>query len=193
MARTKLEIKEIVGAIIPFAGTVAPDGWLLCDGSAVSRTTYERLFGIIGTVHGQGNGSTTFHLPDLRGRFIRGTDLGASRDPNAGARTAANTGGNTGDNVGSVQDDAFQRHRHRYSIQTLTGTSTSPSTFSQVSGSDTITRWRIPPTWNNPGSSGLVQPLVSLYLMQQRNSNGTPRVGNETRPLNVNMNYIIKV
>lgn len=62
------------GVYLPFAGTTAPAGWLLCDGSAVSRTTYAALFAVLGTVYGAGNGSTTFNLPDLRGRVPAGKD-----------------------------------------------------------------------------------------------------------------------
>jgi hypothetical protein len=53
-----------VGAIQMYAGTSAPSGWLMCDGSAVSRTTYSALFGVVGTSYGTGNGSTTFNLPN---------------------------------------------------------------------------------------------------------------------------------
>lgn len=60
------------GMVIAWSGTSAPTGWLLCDGSAVSRTTYSALFAIIGVTHGQGDGSTTFNLPDYRGQFLRG-------------------------------------------------------------------------------------------------------------------------
>lgn len=56
------------GLILPYAGPSAPQGWLLCEGQAVSRTTYAGLFDVIGTTYGIGNGSTTFNLPDLRGR-----------------------------------------------------------------------------------------------------------------------------
>ncbi len=62
------------GAITPYAGTTPPAGWLLCDGSAVSRTAYARLFAVIGTTYGAGDGSTTFNLPNLRGRFPVGQD-----------------------------------------------------------------------------------------------------------------------
>lgn len=60
------------GATVPFAGPTAPEGWLLCDGSAVSRTTYADLFAAIGTTWGAGDGSTTFNIPDMRGRIPRG-------------------------------------------------------------------------------------------------------------------------
>ena len=65
-------MSEPAGIIMPFAGTVAPQGYLLCDGSAVDRTTYATLFGVIGTTFGAGDGSTTFNLPDLGGRVPLG-------------------------------------------------------------------------------------------------------------------------
>ena len=61
-----------VGAQIPFGGGSVPNGWLLCDGSAVSRTTYADLFAVIGTSYGAGDGSKTFNLPDKRGRVSVG-------------------------------------------------------------------------------------------------------------------------
>lgn len=65
------------GAMMSYAGAAAPTGWLLCDGSAVSRTTYAGLFGVLGTTYGSGDGSTTFNLPDLRGRTVVGAGTGA--------------------------------------------------------------------------------------------------------------------
>lgn len=63
------------------AGATIPDGWLLCNGAAVSRTTYSKLFAAIGTKYGSGNGSTTFNLPNFNGRHVLGTtstsDLGS--------------------------------------------------------------------------------------------------------------------
>lgn len=57
-----------VGTVAPFAGSTEPPGWLFADGSAVSRTAYSELFAVIGTTYGSGDGSTTFNIPDLRGR-----------------------------------------------------------------------------------------------------------------------------
>ena len=68
------------GAVQSFAMSTAPSGWLDCDGSAVSRTTYSNLFSAIGTTFGTGDGSTTFNVPDLRGEFIRGWDDGRGVD-----------------------------------------------------------------------------------------------------------------
>jgi microcystin-dependent protein len=62
------------GMVSQFAGSTAPTGWLLCDGSAVSRTTYATLFTAIGTAYGTGNGSTTFNVPNLKGRIPVGRD-----------------------------------------------------------------------------------------------------------------------
>ena len=62
------------GCIMQYAGATAPDGWLLCHGQAVSRTTYADLFAAIGTAYGAGDGSATFNLPDLRGRIAAGRD-----------------------------------------------------------------------------------------------------------------------
>lgn len=67
------------GSVLAFAGAVAPTGFLLCQGQAVSRTTYAVLFSIVGTTYGAGNGTTTFNVPDLRGRVPVGPDAGAGR------------------------------------------------------------------------------------------------------------------
>lgn len=61
-----------IGSIVPFASDTIPNGWLLCDGSAVSRTTYSELFAIIGTAHGIGDGSTTFNVPNIKGKVVVG-------------------------------------------------------------------------------------------------------------------------
>ena len=60
------------GVVLPFGGPTVPNGWLLANGAAISRTTYANLFDKIGTTYGAGDGSTTFNLPDLRDRFIEG-------------------------------------------------------------------------------------------------------------------------
>lgn len=80
------------GAIMAFGGSTAPEGWLLCDGSAKSRTAYAALFAAIGTAYGPGDGSTTFNLPDLRDRFpigARQSDNGVPKTNATGALTAS--------------------------------------------------------------------------------------------------------
>ena len=66
--KTTINANTPVGCINLYAGSTAPTGWLICDGSAVSRTTYANLFSVIGTTYGTGNGSTTFNLPNLKGK-----------------------------------------------------------------------------------------------------------------------------
>lgn len=92
-----LETADVpVGLVSPYAGTSAPSKWLLCAGQAVSRTTYSDLFGIVGTTYGSGDGSTTFDLPDLRGRVAAGKD-------NMNSDTAGRlTSGGAGVNGGSL-------------------------------------------------------------------------------------------
>jgi len=68
------------GSLMDFAGTSAPTGWLLCDGSAVSRTTYSALFSAISTTWGSGDGSTTFNVPDFRGRATIGSGTGTAAE-----------------------------------------------------------------------------------------------------------------
>jgi microcystin-dependent protein len=76
-----------VGTIKPWGKATAPDGYLLCDGSAVSRTTYADLFGVIGTTYGTGDNSTTFNVPDLQGKFPQGKSGTTNLATTGGANT----------------------------------------------------------------------------------------------------------
>jgi len=89
----------VAGMVMPYAGSSAPSGWLLAYGQDVSRTTYSDLFSAIGTTYGSGDGSTTFTLPDLRGRTVAGQDDmgGTSAD-----RLTDQTGGLNGDTLGAT-------------------------------------------------------------------------------------------
>jgi len=87
-------------------------GWLRCDGAQVSRATHANLYSVIGNRFGSGDGTTTFHLPNLAGQFVRGADLGAGRDSDAGSRAVSASGGATGDNVGTLQKGATKVHTH---------------------------------------------------------------------------------
>lgn len=79
------------GAILPYAGSTAPAGWLLCDGSTVSRTTYAALFAVIGETFGAGDGSATFALPDMRGNVAAGANTSHALASTAGAETITQT------------------------------------------------------------------------------------------------------
>lgn len=93
---------EDTAVIKAYAGSTAPTGWLLCDGSAVSRTTYADLFAVVSTTYGNGDGSTTFNVPDLRGRTIFGLDNMGGSD--AGNLDWANTLGTTGGSQSKTTD-----------------------------------------------------------------------------------------
>ncbi|MGS2725955.1 phage tail protein [Psychroserpens sp. BH13MA-6] len=101
-----------IGAVFAFPSATLPMGYLSCDGSAVSRTTYAELFAVIGTTYGNGDGSTTFNLPDYRGEFLRGLDNGAGTDPDAATRTDRGDGA-IGDVVGTKQTFENAMHLHQ--------------------------------------------------------------------------------
>jgi microcystin-dependent protein len=95
-----------VGGLMPYAGASAPNGYLLCDGSAISRVTYKSLFDVIGGTYGTGDGSTTFNLPDLRQRFPLG-------------KAASGTGNTLGATGGEIDHThAIGAHSHSVSINT---------------------------------------------------------------------------
>jgi hypothetical protein len=160
-------ISQIVptGTVIAYAGDDLnpPPGWLYCDGSVVSRTTYAALFAVIGTSVGAGDGSTTFNLPDYRALFLRGLDRGAGADPDRASRTAMNSGGNTGDKIGTVQGSQLASHTH-----------------------------------GNPGMMWCLGAAAGAECMYGSNgsSGANPATadagGNETRPKNATVNYLIK-
>jgi hypothetical protein len=155
-----------IGTIMAYGGNTADrntvdqlrkQGWLPCDGATVARKDFAELFQAIGTAFGHGDGQNSFHVPDMRGRFLRGTDQGQKRDPDAASRRAEPNGGNSGDKVGSVQDDAFGRHTHGYN--------------------------------SFPHSRG---DIASGRYWQAGGAQTAPAGGNETRPKNINVNWIIK-
>jgi microcystin-dependent protein len=87
------------GVVLPYAGSAAPNGWLLCYGQAISRTTYAKLFAAIGTSFGTGDGSTTFNVPDTRGRVLAGKDdMGGT----AASRLTSGGSGVNGATLGAV-------------------------------------------------------------------------------------------
>lgn len=160
-----------VGVIMPFGGAIAdiPAGFLHCDGSTINRNDFSSLFAAIGIAHGYGDTATTFEIPDLRGRFLRGQDNAAGNDPNAGTRTASATGGNTGDNVGSYQADGLGSHRHN------SGVPTGPATRNHYGSYTAFLRAQV--AVSSSTSQGALTNFVG---------------GAETRPRNIYVNYIIK-
>lgn len=174
-------IRSVVpaGTVIAFAGATPPTGWLLCNGSTISRSAYPALFTAISVAHGSGDGSTTFHLPDYQGRFLRGVANGSANDPDRAGRVVANAGGNSGDAVGSVQDHQTNAHTH-FSV----------ANQAQINNTTVNTSFAIADN-GLQGGGNYAYNLGSgstVANASPTNSSG----GNETRPKNSNVNYIIK-
>jgi len=181
------------GVILAFGGATAPTGWLLCEGALVSRTTYANLYAAILNAHGSGDGTTTFALPDYRGRFIRGRDGAVTRDPNAATRTAANTGGNTGDNVGSVQANATARPTAAFTTATASVTGSTSSTI-PTSAQDIVDQANS--NFSAPGFRAKVWNAANATQTISGTAAASSVTGggdSETRPLNAYVNYIIKI
>lgn len=126
-AAVNAELAFPTGSVIPYAGASAPSatlsgvaGWLLADGSAVSRTTYATLFAVVGTTYGAGDGSTTFNLPDLRGRVPMGAGTGTGLNasgtgaPTGTAQTARARGdwGGEETHLNTATESGVPAHNH---------------------------------------------------------------------------------
>lgn len=132
------------GIIAPYAGSAAPTGWLLCYGQNVNRTTYAALFAAISTTYGSGDGSTTFGLPDLRGRAVAGVDnmggSAASRITAAGSGITGTTlGAAGGSETHTLDTSQIPSHTHSGAVGTLTGVSFSGSADKSCYNSSTTT------------------------------------------------------
>lgn len=159
------------GVILPYGGTSAPTGFLMCDGSSKLRATYPALFAVIGTAFGAADG-THFNLPP-RGMFLRGVNGGSGNDPDASSRTAVAAGGNTGDNVGSKQVDQIKSHNHQvYAVGNAGG-------GSAIGLNTTFNFNSSAPAGYTAGSPS---PITD-------GAGG----GNQTNPVNVAVNHIIKI
>lgn len=105
-----------VGAVIDYAGANAPATWMFCYGQAISRTAYPVLFAAIGTTYGNGNGSTTFNLPDLRGRVSAGADSmggsAAGRIGTVGGMSTGALGGTGGNQTHTLTISQIPSHNH---------------------------------------------------------------------------------
>jgi microcystin-dependent protein len=123
-----------IGTVLPYVGTTAPTGFLVCNGASISRTTYAALFAVCSTRFGAVNGSN-FNIPDMRGMFMRGWDNGAGVDPDAASRSAHSFGGATADSIGTEQADAFESHVHE--VIPVTGVGAVQSALEDNNGAGT--------------------------------------------------------
>jgi hypothetical protein len=169
-----------IGTIAPFAGLAVPVGWFLCDGTSLERRKYPALFGAIGASWGTVD-SGHFNLPDLRGRFLRGADGGAERDPDRNTRSPSNPGGASGDAVGTIQTDAFRSHNHGG----LTGNATRDrggfTSYADYASSGPL----------GPALSYASQPGATGSLYEHQHTIASDGAA-ETRPTNASVIWIIR-
>jgi len=175
------------GMHAPFAGSTAPVGWLLSDGSAVSRTTYSGLFAAIGTTYGIGDNSTTFNLPNLKGRAVVGVDAAQTEFDALGETGGAKTHTLTESQMPShthIQDQHTHiqnAHSHgiqRNSLQANSGGSAAIYGLQVNTGTDVSTTQSVIPTNQNTTATN--------------QNTGGGGAHNNLQPY-IAMNYIIKV
>jgi microcystin-dependent protein len=179
----------LTGAVLAYAGATAPDGFLLCDGTAVSRATYAALYAIIGTIYGAGDGSSTFNLPDIRGYFIRGLNTTSGSAPIDFGRA-----------LGNKQDDALKTHTHTADHAHTASATQAAHDHSYTFGYTTSTTPNFLDTGASYGddtqvsTTGTAQPAITVTVDSASVTSSGPSTGvsTETRPYNIAMNYIIK-
>ncbi len=164
------------GSVHLMATTTAPSGYLKCDGSARNRTTYAALFAIIGTTWGAGNGSSTFNVPDLRGEFVRGWDDGRGVDNNR--------------NFATSQSDSNKQHNHTASA---TSTVTDPGHLHTLNGSgDPALAGDLPPGGRHNGTISGGMETATTGISVSTSVSISNQGGNEAKPRNIAMMYVIK-
>jgi microcystin-dependent protein len=191
------------GAVMPFAGNTSPAGWLLCFGQDISRTEYSALFSVLGTSYGSGNGSTTFNLPDLRGRVVAGVDNMGGTAASRLTSTTITGGGDAPGEVGGGQthtltgaESGVPAHGH-----TTGNNSVDHSHFISAAFDNVATAGPYPYYARTGGGSTLLGPPNGMTSAGQ-SSNHTHVVNNNTaanassahnnvQPTMV-LNYIIK-
>jgi hypothetical protein len=174
------------GVITPFAGDTLhiPAGWLLCNGRELDNTNklYQPLFNAIGYNWGTSNNTTKFNIPNTLGLFLRGANFTGFWDIDAATRYAPVPGANTGNNVGSMQDDALQGHQHLFfGYDKLTG----DLGYDNVAGLTNLSIGSRTTILNIPANTSAHYYLPAYGL--------TRASAYETRPVNVSVNYIIKL
>jgi microcystin-dependent protein len=168
-----------VGTILAHAANTPPTGFLECNGSNISRSTYATLFSTISTTFGVGDGSSTFALPDLRGQFIRGW---------------ANTGSTDASRVfGSTQTDQNKNHTHTTDSTTLTGGIRKISEGFLAGGSATGVFTKTSDGNNSITGSSSTSPVGGVdFDGTHTHTISSSGGGTEARPTNLALMYIIK-
>ena len=181
------------GSVFCMAVATVPSGYLECNGAEVSRTTYAVLFAVIGTAYGTGDGSSTFNLPDLRGEFVRGFDNGKGTD--------------SGRSIATSQSSQNAQHNHSMSVSgttsnptpTLTGDVRRISEGYRAQGTASGIFTKELDGNNNITGSSSTSPVAGFSIDATHthtfsaSGNTGNQGGNESRPRNVAMMYVIKI
>ncbi len=154
----QLGIAAPVGKVDAYAGATAPAGWLLCDGSAVSRSAYPRLFALVGVTYGPGNGSTTFNLPDARGRVLVARDAAQSEFDALGETGGAKTH--------TLTQGEMPAHRHSISFGTGGASSGSRIAFAPSTNAVGSDPGPVATTGSNQPHNNLQPYLTVNYIIR---------------------------
>ena len=161
-----------IGAIQAYGGASAPTGWLICDGSAVSRTTYSELFAAIGTTYGAGDGSTTFNLPDFRGRTAIGAD--PNNQSTATGHTAHALGQKGGEEKHTLSIAEMPSHTHNYSNYTTASPTGAAISGIAWIGSGYVAEISGISSTGGGGAHNNMQPYtVTYYIIKAKNNSAT--------------------
>lgn len=140
------------GVVLPFAGSTAPSGYLICDGSAVSRKTYIGLYRAIGTAYGSGDGKSTFNLPDLRASMPRGVGTSEKYTQNSSVSLA------------QVGDDEFQGFWITVNVRSESHTRASGGDGSYWDGVSTASRPPIENTTDGYGTPRVGKETTGKFI-----------------------------
>lgn len=191
-----INVGDPIGKVSAFSGTSTPSGWVYANGAtglnAVTSTQYADLFSYWGSAIYSGTGNTSFTLPDYRGKFLRGQSDTTTNDPDKASRT--NRGdGTTGDAVGTQQSDGFISHTHIQNAHTHIQNSHLHGIT--VSGADDNNHTGNGSAAANSDAAQNATNNVNLATATNQNTTATNQNtgGNETRPININVRYYIKL
>ncbi len=173
-----------VGTVMAWPLATVPAGWIECDGSAISRSTYAALFSVLGTAYGTGDGSTTFNLPNYKNQFLRGFDASGT---DASSRTDRGDG-TTGANVGTKQADDYKQHNH-----TFTGDAIADHTHNEnlSDGGSRSAGGAGSHLANIDGGTAATTDPAGGHTPTGTISSSPATGGTETRPKNVTVKWII--
>lgn len=177
-AQVAANLGKTTGIIYPYGGpaTTPPEGFLFCFGQEVSREDFAELFSVIGTIWGVGDGTTTFNVPDMRGRVFRGHHQGTGRDHDASRQ------------IGSYQEDTLQEFSASFDVESAARSRRLPS---NPEGGVGLTDAAVNPAWHVMTQDVMV-PTPRRKVTINPATNNAARTSNETVSKNAAGLFIIK-